>query len=133
MEHSWLAGEPSNTKYTRSQSESLQLKIIFRLSKNHLLEKLKIGINSEIALSKSLPLTSLLAHRAKESKKSKLCFYVPDWEQEWRCWKGVSMQQCSLFSKYCTGLSIRNEATILFSSRKQHVGNVRVNEDSKVI
>lgn len=114
-------------KYTRSQSESLQLKIIFRLSKNHLLEKVKIEINSERTLM------GLLAHRTEESKKSKLCFYVPVWKQEWGCGEVAgrgegSVQQSPLFSKYCTELSIRNWATILFSSRKQNFGNVRVNE-----
>lgn len=77
MRLSWLAAEPTDIQQARGKG--LQSKVIFRLSKNCLLEKVRIKMNSErdlIECDKSLPHT-FLAHRIGESKKWKMCFDVP--------------------------------------------------------
>lgn len=62
-----------------SWDEGLQLRVIFGLSKNHLLWKIKIEINSERALmelGKSSPTLSL-TQRAGEGKMRKIYVYAP--------------------------------------------------------
>lgn len=80
---SWLAAEP--TDILHAGGEGLQLKVIFRFSKTRLLEKVKIEINSERALMglhKSLPYTFFFfPHRARKSKRGKICFYAGRWEE----------------------------------------------------
>ena len=71
--------------YMTSWDEGLQLRVIFGLSKNHLLWKIKIEINSERALmelGKSLPHTLSLTQRAGEGKMRKIYVYAPE-RGEW--------------------------------------------------
>lgn len=121
----WQAGEPMHT--WQAGDEGLQLRVIFGLSENHLLWKIRIEINSERALmglGKSLPHTFSLTQRAREGKMRKIYVYAPE-RGEWPRWHPSP-------AKYCALIGSASRISLLhYSLSENKILRIKEGSDSK--